>query len=655
MATLRQPTSPPVRAYTPDSFFEHDPPKKRPALIPASMSSWLKRDENANSNKQPGYYTTNSTNAGFLRISEPMPAIPNPDLSRSLAGRTKSNSPSRILGMGAEVVRTPMEALDGLSSVEQPPTSTSTTSQTVYKRHAHSSSKQSIESLPTNSELPPIPERTTSLSRSPRTSRSSPHLKQRSNSSSIPDVPSSPPTSPPRSASKAPNTTPEKVAELPPLPSFRPISAFVRSSSVTSPPPSATSIVALPPPPFLPVLISPCTSPSVPPEQQLIALETASCTLTTTLATLTATPSHLSSYLTTLVPRAPSPPPSPGSPFTAAFKAHQEALGLLAANAAATAKTSTPSSPTSSKDSASVYPDEDTESPVDTIEDDSHSISKTPTPTAPLKTPTRRMHIFLDRPSSPYTHILAYLRSLSSATVYAQPGLPRSITHMPASSAVRMDALLEVREEAVFLGMDALIRICDDEIARRRTERAKKLSLRVQKGTKGDDRGSISSGHETAVEESGASRPSSGVELDVFGSVTNVNISTVGAQRTTPAPIANAIRSTSPARASILRTSNPAAPPPPPTRPTLHSHSSSAPSHPYPHPHSQGHSRFPRSIDSTLDVTSSFSTEDAESEIGVLPDIIPTKRIPQLATRQRSRSVTRTAGTECSSTVCSRI
>jgi hypothetical protein len=236
------------------------------------------------------------------------------------------------------------------------------------------------------------------------------------------------------------------------------------------------------------------------------------------------------------------------------------------------------------------------------------------------------MHIFLDRPSASYTHILAYLRSLASATVYAQPGLPRSLTHMPASSAVRMDALLEVREEAAFLGIDALIRICDEEIARRRTERAKKLTLKVHKETKADDNGSISSGHETAVEDSGASRPSSSVESDVF-----VNVSTVTAQRRTPTPTANTTVSACSGRASILRSSNPV-----PLRPAHHSPSSSASSHPYPQ---GGHSRFPRSVDSNLD----FPT-DAESELGVLPDI--PKRVPQLATRPRSRSVTTRAGTD---------
>lgn len=621
MATPRQPTSPPVRTCTSDSFFEHDPPKKRPALVPPSMASWLKRD--GDTSNKPGFYTTNSTNAGLLRISEPMPAsIANPDLSRSMAGRTKSNSPQRLLGMGAEVVRTPMEALDGLSSptLEQP------TSQTVHK-HAH----PLTESLP-SSELPPIPERTATAKRSPRTSRSSPHLKQCSNSSnhSLPDLPTSPSSSPPRPILRSTNTASEKITGLPPLPSFRPISAFVGPSTSPSPknPPPAPSTqptITLPPPPFLPVLISPCAVPTLTPEQQLVALETASRTLTTTLATLAATPSHLSTYLTTLVPHAQSLPPSPTSPFSAALKAHQETLGLLGADG--------PLSPASSKDSASVYPNEGVESQAG-MSVDSHSVSTTPTPIAPLKTPTRRMHIFLDRPSSPYTHILAYLRSLSSATVYAQPGLPRTLTHMPASSAARMDALLEVREEAAFLGMDSLIRMCDEEIARRRTERAKKLTLKIQKETKVDDRGSISSGHETAV-ESGTSRPSSSAESDVFGVVVNVNTSTATPQRTTPTPTVNTtISPSSPACSSILRSSNST-----PSRPTLHSPSSSASSRPYVR---NGHSRFPHSADSTLDVKAPSSTDTA-NQFGVLPDI--PKRIPQLANRQRTRSVTR-SGTE---------
>ncbi|KAF9519111.1 hypothetical protein BS47DRAFT_126080 [Hydnum rufescens UP504] len=78
-----------------------------------------------------------------------------------------------------------------------------------------------------------------------------------------------------------------------------------------------------------------------------------------------------------------------------------------------------------------------------------------------------RMAIFLDRPSSPYVHILAFLQS---RTASVRLTLPRGLLQMPASSAARMEALFEPHDEARYLGMIVLENLCEEEISRRQAE-----------------------------------------------------------------------------------------------------------------------------------------------------------------------------------------
>ncbi|KAJ3556033.1 hypothetical protein NP233_g12070 [Leucocoprinus birnbaumii] len=83
------------------------------------------------------------------------------------------------------------------------------------------------------------------------------------------------------------------------------------------------------------------------------------------------------------------------------------------------------------------------------------------------------LHIFLDRPSAPYAHILTFLRTPSISPEYPAT-LPRgvqlsSLTHSTSSTLfnAKLEALLELRDEATYIGLDSLHRLCTDEIRQR--------------------------------------------------------------------------------------------------------------------------------------------------------------------------------------------
>ena len=69
---------------------------------------------------------------------------------------------------------------------------------------------------------------------------------------------------------------------------------------------------------------------------------------------------------------------------------------------------------------------------------------------------------FTNRHAHRYAHILSYLRSPES-----KPGAPACLPHGARlnGSCVRMEALLELRDEASYLGLDDLQQLCDDELA----------------------------------------------------------------------------------------------------------------------------------------------------------------------------------------------
>jgi hypothetical protein len=64
-----------------------------------------------------------------------------------------------------------------------------------------------------------------------------------------------------------------------------------------------------------------------------------------------------------------------------------------------------------------------------------------------------------------YSHILTHLRS-SLASPDAPDTLPRA-AHLQSSSQSRLEALIELRDEAAYLGLDGLHKLCTDELRHR--------------------------------------------------------------------------------------------------------------------------------------------------------------------------------------------
>ncbi|KAF9519077.1 hypothetical protein BS47DRAFT_1358472 [Hydnum rufescens UP504] len=341
------------------------------------MSGWLSHRSNYSQSSQ-------------IRISEP------------ISNRRFKAAVTRTLGMGAQIVRTPTDAMVPTNYDQEEE------DEDVFDLAPRFSTDTGRTEYCAASPPRPLPPVATSR---PLHRHNTPPKPNRE-----PPLPPTPETSPLRPALKVALPTALSPVELPPLPNFRPISGF----TVNSMPSGVATAILQPPPPFSPVLVAPCYTPDLPPTQILVQLETASSSLCTTMHTLTAISSRLSEYLSALVPAgpSPSPPPSPTSPFSSAFQAHQEAMGLR-------------------------------------------------TTTSDQKPP--RMHIFLDRPSTPYIHILAFLRSITASS---RPTLPRGLLQMPASSAARMEALFELRDEARYLGMTILEKLCEEEISRRQAERS---------------------------------------------------------------------------------------------------------------------------------------------------------------------------------------
>lgn len=179
------------------------------------------------------------------------------------------------------------------------------------------------------------------------------------------------------------------------------------------PPPRQTSKETPPTtplPPFHPVLLSGVPTHSIPPSQVIITLETSNLTQRTTVATLTSRPSRLASYLQALVPSASND--SNDTSFSSLFAAHLAQAGLA------------PQAHTS------------------------HS--------GPI-------HIFLDRPSAPYAHILTYLRS----GTHTAGILPRAASLALSSEPARVEALCELRDEARYLELMELVELCDKELRAR--------------------------------------------------------------------------------------------------------------------------------------------------------------------------------------------
>ena len=189
--------------------------------------------------------------------------------------------------------------------------------------------------------------------------------------------------------------------------------ALTHSSSSSEDPPSVPPLpshiaASAQPPPFTPILIAEPSLPAANPEKLIVTLETCTHTYRTTLFTLTSRPSYLAKYFLSLYP----PPPSP--------------------------------------------------SPI--------SISSVYSSQSGQLSPPSSVHIFLDRPSPPYAHILSYLRQPlrdpHSDSLPYQLQL-HNYSSSPTILQSKLDTLIDVRDEAAYLNLDGLHRLCVEEIKNR--------------------------------------------------------------------------------------------------------------------------------------------------------------------------------------------
>ncbi|KAF8450296.1 hypothetical protein L210DRAFT_3639436 [Boletus edulis BED1] len=175
-----------------------------------------------------------------------------------------------------------------------------------------------------------------------------------------------------------------------------------------------------PPPPFEAILLSPIPEGAINPSKFIVTLETCTTTYRTTLRSLASRPSHLSRYITSLL--------SPMSETTSVYSNSSDA-----------------SSGQNSSDFSAFF------------RDYLASSGCLPQPSG--------IHVFLDRPSAPYTHLLAYLRSAPSTPEHSE-SLPLAVQLGTSPSDSRLESLHELREEASYLGLVDLDMLCCHEIHR---------------------------------------------------------------------------------------------------------------------------------------------------------------------------------------------
>ncbi|TCD69664.1 hypothetical protein EIP91_006681 [Steccherinum ochraceum] len=311
---------------------------------------------------------------------------------------------SGILGAGATVVRTPQDALAG--------TSAASAIKSPYNAEGVMTERGSPGRAisPNSPPLPPIPDFDDDELDSELLEV------QEEVQEDTRSVRSTTPSRPTRAIPPAPLQ--EELCEPSPMvrrPSLKSISPL--ESGYFPPVPSLPANLAPSPSqvPFEAILISPPPTTSVDPSKVIVSLETSTQTYRTTLSTLTSRPSLLGSYLKSF------------------FPAKDE-----------------------DEDEMSVY---STQSDENTS---FHSIFHQHLTSSGLSVTSTNMHVFLDRPSAPYAHILTYLRTLPSTP--EQPAiLPRPV-QLTSSSSTRLEALLELRDEARYLDLDELYKLCQDEI-----------------------------------------------------------------------------------------------------------------------------------------------------------------------------------------------
>ncbi|KAI0349418.1 hypothetical protein OH77DRAFT_1594237 [Trametes cingulata] len=384
---------------------------RRPSV--SSPMTWLARASSSSSANSNAPYAPSRP----VRISEPRFADPIEALSHQRSG---------VLGAGATIVRTPQDALAGPKASASSPDLLTRTRSASPQRPQRQMSKEYEDHVdyerPGSPPLPPIPDDSSEYEEEDEdTIAETATLDWHSTSmtmsaASHPPPPSRPPPSIP--------SIPDYDSEVAPA---RPVSPL-RPSPKNRPPPSTTDYfsathaapteapVAPPQPPFDAILVSPMPNSTLDPSKIIVSLETSTATHRTTMATLVSRPSHLASYL----------------------------LGLF---------------PTSDADAHSVY---STSSEVDSSFNSifHHHLASS----GVLAQASTNLHVFLDRPSAPYAHILTYLRSPHSTS-----DSPATLSHAARlnGSSARLEALLELRDEACYLGLAELEKLCADELRHR--------------------------------------------------------------------------------------------------------------------------------------------------------------------------------------------
>ncbi|KAJ6539401.1 hypothetical protein B0H19DRAFT_1269717 [Mycena capillaripes] len=344
-----------------------------------------------------GWLSRNSTQSSLAkptRISEPKLI------------HERSSSRAGVLGSGATVVRTPDEALrdtrvrltyDGIGEPQD-----------RFEESQERAGEQQAQEIEYHSP-------SASISSSDSSSEDEDEIPSPPDSPPLPPAPSDekpgfPFDHPPRQPF---TLTPRPTRVVPSTPTLvlRPSLKTKRTESVDAPsvvPALPANISSTPvPPAFSPILVSDPPSSIVDRARIIVSLETCTATYKTTLDTLSSRPSLLSSYIASLFGRRRSDSMassvySTESADMSTYHRHLASQGLV------------PQSSTS-------------------------------------------VHLFLDRPSDPYVHILSYLRSPC-----ASPAGPEVLP--PRAAHAGLDSLLELRDEAAYLGLDGLHNLCVEEI-----------------------------------------------------------------------------------------------------------------------------------------------------------------------------------------------
>ncbi|CAA7259816.1 unnamed protein product [Cyclocybe aegerita] len=384
---------------------------------PASQSTIVPSTSPPSSSHTPRRPSVSSTMHWLSRSSTQAPSstaytptkpikVSEPKLARKIDSLTPPQR-SGTLGEGATIVRTPDEALreTGVRLTLDKDKSASTSSRSsVDKKERSTKPPKPRPVSPAKHEEPISPPTSPPLPPLPLQEEDEFRLLETSSTGS--KTPSKP--------SRAPPPAPLSPTRRSSLKGPRSISMSTSEEPVPVPPIPAHVAASTQPPPFQPILIA---EPSmiVDASKVIVTLETCTTTYRTTLTTLHSRPSHLSNYL------------------------------------------------------SSLYRASDTKSVASSIystESDDMAMYRSHLTSQGLAPLSSNIHIFLDRPSAPYAHILSYLRSLA---IEGQPdSLPRALQLLGSSpSQSRLETLIEVRDEAAYLNLEGLYKLCAEEIRHR--------------------------------------------------------------------------------------------------------------------------------------------------------------------------------------------